>query len=194
MSKGQASLIEHTLTIFLALIILISVSALIYSFYSTVSKSSIEASLREVCLQTADGIVKLYENARSSDYQPSNSSSILLGEINLNLPSHVSRKNYVVYLISPNPIWVNVNNLTMDGQNISGITETSAAKVVAKTTQEPFVTVEHEIPNIGIALQGETENDEDDELRYFRYNFNGTVYDKIVLGSYDILIDITSIS
>jgi hypothetical protein len=110
------------------------------------------------------------------------------------LPSHISRRNYEIFLVSGSQIWVNVINLTVESQNISSSIKTSGAKIVAKTTQDPFVTVEYDIPNIDVGVQGRSANGVDSKLSYYRYNFNGTVYDKIVLGSSDILIDITNVS
>lgn len=194
MGKGQANLIEYVLTILFSVVILIGVTTLIYSFYSAAIRTDAEKGLRELSIQIADNILKLYKNAKDSKAQPSNSSSILIGEIDLSLPSQVSRRNYEIFLVSTNPIWVNVINFTIGGQNVSSITKTSGAKIVAKTTQNPFVTMEYDIPNIDVSVQGRSVNGADSKLRYYRYNFNGTVYDKIVLGSSDILIEITSIS
>jgi hypothetical protein len=97
-------------------------------------------------------------------------------------------------LVSSNPIWVNVKNFTVDGQNVSTTIKTSGAKVVAKTTQDPFVTVEYDIPNIDISMQGRSANGVESKLRYYRYNLDNIIYDKITLGSSDILIEITSTS
>ena len=194
MSKGQAKLIEYVLTISFSVIILIGVTTMIYSFYITAIRTDAEKSLQELSIQVADNILKLYKNAKDSKAQPANSSSILIGEIDLSLPSHVSRRNYEIVLISSNPIWANIINFTVDGQNVSSIIKTSGAKIVARTTQTPFVTVEYDVPNIDVGVQGRSVNGADSKLSCYRYNFNGTVYDKIVLGSSDILVDITSIS
>lgn len=194
MSKGQANLIEYVLTISFGVIILISVTAMIYSFYSTTIRTDAEKGLRELSIQTAENILKLYKSAKDSKAQPPNSSSVLISEIDLSLPSQVSRRNYEIFLVSTNPIWTNIINFTIDNQNVSSAMKTSGAKIVAKTTQDPFVTVEYDIPNIDVGVQGRSQNGVGSKLRYYRYNFNDTVYDKIVLGSSDILVDITSIS
>jgi hypothetical protein len=193
-SKGQANLIEYVLTILFSVVILISISSLIYSLYSTALKTDIEKGLKQLSMQVADNILKLYANAKNSKAQPQNSSSILISELDLNLPSHISRRNYEIFLVSGSQIWVNVINLTVESQNISSSIKTSGAKIVAKTTQDPFVTVEYDIPNIDVGVQGRSANGVDSKLSYYRYNFNGSVYDKIVLGSSDILIDITNVS
>jgi hypothetical protein len=193
-SKGQANLIEYVLTISFSVAILIGVTAMFYSFYATTTRADAEKGLRELSIQTADNILKFYKSAKDSKAQPSNSSSILISEIDLKLPSQISGRNYEMFLISTNPVWTSVINFTVDSQNISSMIETSVAKIVAKTTQDPYVTVEYDIPNIDVGVQGKSVNGVESKLRYYRYNFNGTVYDKIVLGSSDILVGITGVS
>lgn len=194
MSKGQANLIEYVLTIAFSVIIFISVTAMVYSFYSSISKADVERGLKEISIQTSETILRLYKSAKDSKAQPSNSSSILISDVDLNLPSQVSKRNYEIYLVSSSSAWTNLVNFTLGNQTVSEITKTSGAKVVAKTTQAPVVTVEYDVPNIDIDLQGRSENGVESKLRYYRYNFNSTVYDKIILGSPYILIDITGIS
>jgi hypothetical protein len=130
---------------------------------------------------------------KDSKAEPSNSSSVLIGETDLKLPAQVSGKNYEIYLVSSNIVWTNIINFTINNQNISTLTRPAKAKVLARTTQDPFVTSEKDIPNVDISVQGKSTNGDNTKLRYYRYNFNGTVYDKIVLGSSNILVDVTNI-
>lgn len=194
MSKGQANLIEYVLTILFSVVILVSITFLVYSFYSNAIRADVEKELTELSIQIDDSIVKLYKGAKDSKAQPSNSSSILISDTDLNLPNQVSRRNYEIFLVSSNPIWANIINFTVGNRTISNVMKTSGAKIVARTTQNPYVTVEYDIPNIDVSVQGKSVNGDESKLRYYRYNFNGTVYDKIVLGSSDILVDITNIS
>lgn len=193
MSKGQAELVEYIMTIAIGLIILTVISTLSYGFYRNAVKADLEKGLTELTIQTDENILKLYKTGKTSKAQPSNSSSILISDVNLNLPSQISKRNYEIYLVGSNPVWLNLINFTLNEQNVSSVTKISGAKVVARTTQDPYVTVERNMPNIEVGVQGRSENGKDSKLTYYRYNANGTVYDKIVLGS-SILIDVTNIS
>lgn len=194
MAKAQAKLIEYTLTILLSVLVMISVIAIVYTFYINVLKNEIRESLKQIALQTSESIIKIYQTAKIVKAQPSNQTSILINEIELNLPTDVSKRNYEVILINPNPLWLNIRNFTIDGENVSIIVETSGPKVIVQTTQDPIIKVEHSLPNIDINLQGKIENGKDSKLRYYRHNINGTIKDSVVLGEADILIDITSMS
>ena len=192
MSKGQASLIEHVMTIFLGVIVMISLVALVYSFYINAIKTEVRESLRQIALYTSENIIKIYNHAKLAKVQPSNQTSTLITEIDLNLPADVSKRNYEVYLVSSSSLWTVIRNFTVGNQNISFSVEDSGAKIVARTTQDPIVTVEQNIPNIDIDVQGISINGKDAKLRYYSYNINGTAYNLIVLGEPDILAQITS--
>lgn len=194
MTKAQAKLIEHVFTILLGVILLTSIVALVYSFYMNSIKTEIRESLKQIAIYTSDNIINIYKTAKASDAQPSNQTSVLIKEIDLNLPAEVSKRNYEVFLISSSSLWLSITNFTVDEQNVSSIVETSGPKVVAQTTQDPKITVEQSISNIDIALQGRSENGKEGKLRYYRYNINGTIYDSIVLGEADVLIRITASS
>jgi len=190
--KGQAKYIEYILTILLGVIFLVIISSLIYVFYTTSLKQEIRESLKQIALQVSHNILEAYEAGKTLKAQPSNYTSILLNEMDLNLPSSVSRRNYEIFLVSANPVWSTIN-FTVENQSISPIIETPGAKIVAQTTQDPIVSVEHALPNIDVSVQGKSENGRG-ELRYYRYNLNGTIYDTVILGEAEILIAITSIS
>ena len=190
--KGQANLIEHVLTISFSLIILISVSTIIYNFYSTSINVDVEKGLRELSIQTVDNIIRLYKNAKGSSSQPSNSTSVLISQLDLSLPSQVSGRNYEIYLVGANNIWINIINFTVSNQNVTSVIKTPMAKVIARTTQNPIISIEYDIPNVDVGVQGRSANGINSKISYYRYNYNGTVYDKIVLGQSDVLIDITN--
>jgi hypothetical protein len=118
----------------------------------------------------------------------------LVSEVNLNLPSQVGRKNYEILLVSASPIWSYITSFTVDGQNVTTVEQTPSSKIIAQTTQDPIVKVEFDIPNIDVLIQGKSENGENGVLKYFRYNFNSTIVDTIILGEPDIIIEITEIS
>jgi len=194
MAKAQAKLIEYTLTILLSVLVMISIIAIAYTFYLNVLENEIRESLKQIALYTSDNIIKIYQTAKTVKAQPSNQTSILIKEIDLSLPTDISKRNYEVILVNPNPLWLTIRNFTIDGENVSTIVETSGPKVIAQTTQDPIIKVEHSLPNIDVNLQGKVENGREDKLRYYRYNINETIRDVAVLGEADILIDITNMS
>ena len=194
MAKAQAKLIGYSLTILLSVILMISVTALVYSFYTSAIRTEISQSLNQIAASVSDSIVNMHKSSKATDFQPSNYSSILISEIGLSLPSEVAKRNYEVMLISPSSLWIGITNFTIDDQNVSSITDTSGPKIVVQTTQDPIVKVERSLPNMDVLLQGKSENGEDGELRYYRYNINGTIYDSVVLGKSDILMNVISSS
>lgn len=193
--KGISRLVNYAITIMFGFIIVTVFSTLIYGYYDQVLKSNIRASLKQIAIQTALSITKLYNLGRESDATPENSSSVIISDIDLNYPNKVSGKNFEVELTSSPGIWNIVTNLTISGENVTIRKETtSGAKIIAKTTQKPFVNYEHDVPNVPIVLQGKFRSGENDTLRMVRYNYNGTLEDTIVLGESDIIIGITSIT
>jgi len=186
--KGQAELVQYVLTILFGTIVLVSVSLLIFTLYDRFVRADIENSLDQIAAQTADRILKLYEVGKSSRVQPA-STSILIAEEELRLPEAVANRNYEIILISSNQVWSNIVNITVANQTVPNIISSSTAKVLARTVNEPIISVEHDIPNIEAVIQGRGERT-NNKLRYYRYNVNGTTYDKIILGDIEIFIDI----
>ncbi len=192
--KGISNFVSYTFTILFGFIILIFFSSLIYSFYDQVQKTSITASLKQVSTQTADSIVQLYNLGKEFKTNPANSTSIIISNITLNYPEKIGDKNYEVELLSSPGIWNSITNFTIDNRNVTVIKETkSSSKIIARTTQRPFITYEQDLPNIPIILQGKFRSGENDILILVRYNYNGTVEDRIILGQSDIIVGITSI-
>lgn len=194
MSKGQAHFTEYVFTIMFSVLVLMSVTALVYVFYKTSVKNEAQQSLKQIAVLTSDSIVKLYETSRNSKSQPTTYSSILISQIDLQYPSAVTKKNYEIFLATSNPVWTTVSDLTVGGQLVNTTVKTSGAKVIAQTTQDPVVSVEYDIPNVDVVVEGRSENGQYATLSYYRSNINGAVYDVIVLGKADILGVITNIS
>jgi len=194
MKKAQAQLIGYLLTILLGVIVVVSIIAILFYFYDISLRNEIRQGLKQIAVQISDSIVRLFEVAKASKAVPSNYSSVLISQISLNLPASISNRNYEIVLIAANPIWQTIQNFTIDSQNVSFVEITSGAKIIAKTTQDPIESIEYDVPNINVGLQGKSENGRNSKLSYYRYNINGTVYDKIVLGEADILINIENIS
>ena len=193
--KGVSRFVTYAMTIMFGFIIVTVFSTLIYGYYNQVLKSNIRASLKQITIQTALSITKLYNLGKESDVTPENSNSIIISDIDLNYPNKVSGKNFEVELTSSPGIWNIVTNMTVDGEDVTIRKETtSGAKIIAKTTQRPFVSYEYDAPNVPIVLQGKFRSGENDTLRLVRYNYNGVVNDTIVLGESEIIIGITSIT
>ena len=192
--KGQTRLIGHILTILFSMLVLASISALIYTFYRAAIEKEVRTELTQVATQIKDNLIKIYDVGKNSKIQPSNYSSVLISETDLNLPDSVAKLNYEVDLITANPLYVDILSVTIGGVNVSGVKNTPGAKIIAKTTQDPIVNVEFDLPNFDTSVQGKVRNGVNDILGYYRHNENSTVYDTVILGQPDIIIRVTSIS
>jgi len=192
--KAQSDVISFTLTVLFGVIILVSITALVLAIYDAQLKTNIKTSLGQITVQVRDNVLKLYENAKKSESSPSNYTSILLGEIDMQLPPDVAKKNYEVALVGANPLFGTLQNLTIDNQTLVFVVTTPGAKIIAMTAQDPIILVETDIQNLDVGVQGSVLNGQNAVLKYYRYNVNGTVKDKITLGNPDILVDITKIS
>lgn len=191
LSKAQANFISYTLTILFSVLMLSSVVMLFYTFYNTALQNEVRESLRQLAMQTSDSIIRIYENFKDVRANPSNYTNVLLYEGELKLPTAVSNRNYEVILVTANPSWSNIINITVENQTVYPIIMTSGAKVIARTTQDPKISVEYDIPNINAIVEGRSENGRNTKIRYYRNNMDGTLYDIITLGSQDVLVKIT---
>ena len=194
MRKGQSEIIGNVLIVLFGVIILAAISTVAYNLYTNQLKDEIENNLKQIGVEISDNIMRLYERGKSSKYLPGSNESVRLAEIDLKLPSQVSGRNYEIILIEANPIWIQISNVTVGGSTPPSVITVPGAKVILKTTQDPQVTVEHEIPNIDVPVQGKSSNGLNSTLVYYRYNSTGTTKDKIVFGDYEIIIDIVSVS
>ena len=191
-SKAQASFVSYVLTILLSVLVLGSITLLFYTFYNTSLQNEIRESLRQLAIQMSDNIIKIYENFKDVRTEPGNYTNTLLYEGDLNLPTSVSNRDYEILLVTSNPSWSNIANITIENQTVYPILFTSGAKVIARTTQSPIVSVEYDIPNINAIVEGRSQNGIDTKLRYYRNNINGTMYDIITIGNQDVLLKITT--
>lgn len=193
--KGLSKFVTYTFTILFSFIILSAFSSLIYSYYNQISKSNIESGLKQICIQTFVGIVNLYNQGTNNDVIPANSTSSVISHITLNYPDSISGKNFEVDLIPSSGIWNTVKNMTINGRTANIKQEIdSGAKIVAKTIENPYFSYEYALPNIPIILQGKFRSGNNDTLILVRYNDNGTVEDRVILGNSDILVGIKSMS
>ena len=188
MSKGQSEIIEHFFTILFGFILLASVSMIFYTFYTNTIREQVKSSLRQIAVQTSDVVNRVYETAKNVKSSPTNSSSTLLYKIDFSLPNQVAKKNYEVILVSSTPLFSTVTNISVDGKPLVSSVSSSGAKVIARTLQDPLETVELDIPNLDVQVQGRILNGVNSSLRYYRYNLNGTIVDSVVIGSYELLV------
>jgi len=194
MQKGQAEIIEYVIIILLSVFLISAITIIVYNIYDSNLRSEIKDNLDQITLTTTDNIVKLYDQGKNSKATVAQDSSVKIAEINLNFPASISGRNYEVILTESNLIWQNIGNISIGGQEILPSLTTPGAKIIARTLQDPEVTVERDVPNIDISLQGRSKNGQNCTLSYYRYNSSSIVTDKIVLGKEEIFIKIESIS
>ncbi len=191
--KGQSKFIEFALTALFSMLVLVSLSALIYSFYRAALEQEVKGELKQISIQVADALIKLHDVAKNSKISPSNYTSALVSEVGLKLPANVANLNYEVNLIAAKPIYATIASISVGGVNVSTTKEGSGAKVIAKTTQDPKIAYEYDLPNFDVTVQGKIKNGLDGNLRYYRYNENAILFDTIILGQPDMIIKITSV-
>ena len=95
--------------------------------------------------------------------------------------------------MNPNPIWVSISNVSLEGKELEAEIESGGIKIVAKTLQDPRIEVELSVPNLDTLAEGKIVNGKDSKLRYYRLNLNGKVLDAVLIGNYNILAEITNI-
>lgn len=193
--KGISTFIDYTFIILSSFVVMTLFTILIYGYYNNVLKINIQVGLKQIAAQTSDKILYLYDQAKESDTNPKNPSSVILSNIDLNYPNQVLGKNFEVDLISSAGIWNQVTNITIDNVNTTVLKETaSGSKIIAKTKQNPIISYEYDVPNVPIKLQGKYMSGGNDTLSLVRYNYNGTTEDIIILGNSSIIIGLTSIN
>ena len=192
--KGISKFANYSFIILISFAALGIFVTLIYGYYDHIIKTNIQVGLKQIAVQTSDKILYLYDQAELSNANPANSTSVVISSIDLNYPTQVMDRNFEVELLSSPGIWNAISSITIEGENVTIMRETSSsAKVIAKTTQRPIETYEYDIPNVPIRLQGKYTSGDDDTLQLMRYNYNGDLVDTIILGSSTIIIGITSI-
>jgi hypothetical protein len=150
--------------------------------------------LNQIDLEVSSAIYKIYQQGKASSTSPANSTSVLLANVNLNLPTKVSNRNYEVDLVPLNPLFATVSNVTTGGVSVTTLIQSSGGKIVAKTIDDPKIVISKDLTNINANVQGMILNGKNATLKYYRYNFNGNIYDKIILGEQGIIIDINQMS
>jgi len=192
MAKGQAQFIEHILTVLFSVLVVVGISALVYSFYYTSLQRESTTELRQVVTQTSDTLLKLYEIGKKSSVSPDTNKSILISSIDLTLPKQIGGENYELSLIGKRGVWSSIINMTIGGVTIIPTERTGGIKIIGRMIDSK-VEVEFDIPNLEIEVQGMT-NGENATMKYYRVNDNGTIFDSVVLGDSGVIIRIFGIS
>ena len=192
--KGISKFVNYSFMILISFVALGIFVTLIYGYYNHITKTNIQVGLEQIATQTSDKIIYLYDQAKESNADTANSTSVVISNIDLNYPTQIVDRNFEVELLSSPGIWNAITSITIEGEEVTIMKETSSsAKVIAKTTQKPIVTYEHDVPNVPIRLQGKYTPGDDDVLRLVRYNYNNNLVDTIILGNPTIVIGISSI-
>jgi hypothetical protein len=193
-ARGQAKFIEYLMTVIFGMLVLVALSAMIRTFYENALRASITQSIDQLATQVSNEIVKYYQFAKEIKTQPKVNSSLLLYETTLKLPATISNSNYEIILATSNPFWISITASNVSGINMTPVTRTSGAKVIVRTTQTPIVSVEKDIPNVELDVEGSLQNGVGATLRYYKFNTGNAVYNMVVLGGYDVLAKITSVT
>jgi hypothetical protein len=188
--KGQAKFVSYIFTILISIVIAGIVIAFVYSLYNLLGEDEIRRELRAVALQGSSQIVDLITLAKNSKLIPENNTSILISEVEMNLPAKAANKKYELLLISPSPLFVSLENITIEGVEVAqSLKVVATPKIIARTTEEPITEVEIDLPNLGVILIGKAAG-ESAKLKYYRHNFNNAIRDFVLLGDSKILITI----
>jgi hypothetical protein len=193
MRKGQANLIEYLFTILFSVIIIASITAIVYTFYLKSITAESRESMRQLAIEVSNKVVDVYNTAKNIKNIPENSTSVMIFETDLKFPPKISRRNYEVVIISGSITWSGIRSINIGGKEANPLISTPGAKVIVSMTQDPKESIEHDIPNVDVIVQGRSENGINSTLRYYRYNLNGTLYDTVILGGSDIIVNIDSI-
>ncbi len=192
--KGVSKFIGYTFIILFGFAMLAFFTTMIYRYYDNVLKANISAGLRQIAIETTAQITKVYEMGKNTEFNPANSSTLVIADINLKYPEKISGKNYEILLVSSPGIWTQLKSFQIDNVTVTPKREIiSGSKVLVRTTQKPVVSDELHIPNIPISIQGGYRSGENATLKYVRYNYNGSINDTIVLGESSIILGITKV-
>ncbi len=192
--KGLSKFVEYAFIILFGFTVLSLLTSMIYTYYNKTLERNINSGLKQVALQTSDAILKLYDTGQDIKAEPENASAVIVANMDINYPNNIGGRNFEVDLISSPGIWVQVTNLTIDSEDANIRKETSSgAKILVKTTQDPFLSYEYPLPNIAIDIQGKYTSGSNDTLSYIKYNYLGTEHDIIVLGDFDFIVGVDTI-
>ncbi|MEM5836479.1 MAG: hypothetical protein QW451_01030 [Candidatus Aenigmatarchaeota archaeon] len=155
MEKGQNEIVEHTIVVFLSIILVSSIFLLMSQIYSTNLKFGVEKELERIGRNLLVVISEIYTTSEKLDYLPKENESLKLVEIRLKLPSNVANRNYEISFSS------------------------DQKKMILKTLQAPEIVVEIELPNFGMEFKGRSRNGLNSTLSFYRMNLNGEIKNSV---------------
>ncbi|MEM5790825.1 MAG: hypothetical protein QXP77_02150 [Candidatus Aenigmatarchaeota archaeon] len=193
MRKSQVSFLDFLLATLLSIAVLISIYSISTAVYRRWLIDQLKADLKFASLRISNEIIKAYGVAREVSYLPENFSAFLIYEKDLELPDCLKGRNYEIYLTSANQIWISITNISSEGKKIGANINTGGIKLIARTIQDPEVSVEINLPNIDVITEGKIESGRNYNLKYYRANLNGEIFEFALIGNYNILAKITNI-
>jgi hypothetical protein len=179
--KGQATLIGYVTTVAFSVVIIVGISAFFFNYYNSVLRNEINQEFTQIAGQTSYSIAKLYSMAKDTDFIPKNHSSILLSELNLNLPEKIGTRNYELRLDSSDNVLSFISSLNDAGFQISPGFYGTSPQIHGITDRNPIVEFNLDIPDTDIIVQGKTNGGPNSTLRFYRYNLNDDIFDLILL-------------
>ncbi len=165
-SKAVSPLLSHSLFMAVGIVLLIFMSSLVWYIYTKSIEQSIKTELKQFSETLAGEIIKL--RSLNPDINPEPNTSLLLGSFSIQLPDKSGGRSYTLTLYE---------------------SDSDKARIVARAGD---IEVEYPLYNLEIKMQGSDDGGAA-VLEYYRYNFNGTIEDKITLGQPKILIAIEGI-
>jgi len=189
--KGQAQLIQYVITFLISTVIVVAIYFLAITIFNNQIRLEIQDELRQLEIRTLNSIINIYSTGSGYSGSLANNSAILLGEIDLDYPSNVARRSYEMTLISSSQIYSTVN--VSENTTLTGDEQFSGSKIIGKTTEDPFIEVTLDLPNIDAVFQGSVSNGLNSILSFFKANINGTIKNIITLGNSTLILSVVSI-
>lgn len=178
--KGISPVLSHSVFMAVGVVLLIFLSALVWFIYTESIKQAIKTELILISQTLANKIIELY-SLKDSPVKPLERQSILLGEVNINLPEKVSGSHYAIELIGPCDIYIT---------DLSESNTSSCLPKIIMNSYQPKIQTNYTLP-IEIGMQGYADSGiQPITIRYYRLSINNTIKDKITLGKEDILIEL----
>ena len=193
--KGLSKFIEYTFITLFGFILLTVISTVLYDFYDNSRDSNTIFALKEIALQTSNGITKLYETSIDSNAEPMVNESIIVATINMEYPSKILDRDYEILLISSPGIYVDISEVIVDEEEEEVTLETSShPKVLVRTTDGSDIEYEQVVNNIPIEIEGSYTPGDNSTLSYIKYNDNGSEEEIITFDNTQLLIGVDSVS
>jgi len=187
--KGASPIVTYLLIAFVAFISLSLLTSLILSYYRNLSKSLTLSAFKQLAIYTSSEIAKMYNENSKSLAQPEINSLIVLSNETLNYPSKINGNTYKVEFVSNLGLWSFVSH-NLSSSNL----ENSGNKILFRTLQDELIEYYFDLPNMQLEFQGSFESGEKPVMFYVRYNYNGTVRDRLILGESNVIVGLVGVN